>query len=298
MTEDFDPTVQKKLCIYHGGCEDGFTAAWVVWRALGNAADFHPGRYGEAPPDVTGRDVVIVDFSYKRSVICEMALKAKSILVIDHHKTAEEDLRDFSPDAEWRKGEADNLDITEYPGNVSAMFNMEHSGAALTWGVFFGGVPMPMIVRYTQDRDLWHHALPWTKEVNAWLKSFPHNMQTWTMLAQTLERDPSIAIKEGNAICRVHDKIVDELCALAVKKRIGEYEVPVVNAPWQFASDVGNKICQGQPFAATYIDGPEGRQYSLCSAEDGVDVSEIAQKFGGGGHKHAAGYKVALKKKE
>ena len=56
------------LCIYHHNCADGFTAAWVVKKAFGNV-DFHPGKYNEPPPDVTGRDVIIVDFSYKYDVL-------------------------------------------------------------------------------------------------------------------------------------------------------------------------------------------------------------------------------------
>ena len=81
------------MCIYHGNCADGFGAAWVVRKALGEI-DFHPGKYQEPPPDVTGKDVVMVDFSYKRPVLLEMAEKANSILILDHHKTAAEDLLD------------------------------------------------------------------------------------------------------------------------------------------------------------------------------------------------------------
>ena len=74
------------LCIYHGNCADGFGAAWVVRKALGDI-DFHAGKYQAPPPDVTDKDVVIVDFSYKRPVLLEMAAKANSILILDHHKT-------------------------------------------------------------------------------------------------------------------------------------------------------------------------------------------------------------------
>ncbi|HEY9460031.1 MAG TPA: phosphoesterase, partial [Paralcaligenes sp.] len=81
----------RPICIYHGKCADGFTAAWAVKCALGDI-EFYPGVYQEPPPEVTGRDVIIVDFSYKRPVLVEMAAVARSILVLDHHKTAAEDL--------------------------------------------------------------------------------------------------------------------------------------------------------------------------------------------------------------
>ena len=69
--------------------------------------------------------------------------------------------------------------------------------------------------------------------------------------------------------------------------------MPVLNAPYFWSSDAGHIMGVGEPFAACYWDTPGGRVYSLRSAEDGVDVSEIAVMYGGGGHKHAAGFKVS-----
>ena len=46
---------------------------------------------------------------------------------------------------------------------------------------------------------------------------------------------------------------------------------------------------------ACYYDGPEYRVFSLRSrAPDGEDVSEIAKQYGGGGHRHASGFRYAL----
>lgn len=85
--------MSMSMCIYHGNCADGFGAAWVVRKALGEI-EFYGAKHQEPPPDVTGKDVVIVDFSYKRPVLLEMAEEANSILIIDHHKSAvDEDLQ-------------------------------------------------------------------------------------------------------------------------------------------------------------------------------------------------------------
>jgi hypothetical protein len=40
------------MCIYHGNCADGFGAAWVVRKALGEI-DFHGAKYQEPPPALT-----------------------------------------------------------------------------------------------------------------------------------------------------------------------------------------------------------------------------------------------------
>lgn len=82
----------RTICIYHANCADGFTAAWAVREALGETVEYIPAGYGDEPPDVAGADVIIVDFSYKRPVLERMAHTARSIIVLDHHKTARDDL--------------------------------------------------------------------------------------------------------------------------------------------------------------------------------------------------------------
>src|SRR5438132_3652139 len=79
------------LVIYHGSCRDGFTAAWVA-RLRYPGAQFHPGYFRKRPPQVSGREVLILDFSYPRSILRGMAAQAASLLLLDHHKSAEIDL--------------------------------------------------------------------------------------------------------------------------------------------------------------------------------------------------------------
>ena len=89
------------ICIYHANCMDGFGAAWVVWKYFGGEVGMHAAGYGSPPPEVGGRDVVIVDFSYKREVLEALAKEARSVLVLDHHKTAQEDLAGVAELFKW-----------------------------------------------------------------------------------------------------------------------------------------------------------------------------------------------------
>src|ERR1700693_3610721 len=101
--------LMKTLCIYHGHCDDGFAAAWAVRKAfVPDFFEFYPGVYQQQPPDVTDRHVLLVDFSYKRPVLLEMASKARSIMILDPHKPDAEALSDFrepAPFVEWRNAE-------------------------------------------------------------------------------------------------------------------------------------------------------------------------------------------------
>lgn len=262
----------KKLCIYHGNCADGFGAATVVRMALGSDnVEFHSGVYQTPPPDVTGRDVIMVDFSYKRPVLLEMAEKAKSILILDHHKSAAEDLVDL-------------------PGTVTAYFDMDHSGAMLAWLHFFPKENPPMLLRHIEDRDLWRFHLEGTREIQANLFSYPYEFEVWERL---LASDPCALRSGGEAIERKHFKDINEFIkAAAYRMDIAGYNVPVLNAPYFWSSDAGHIMAKGEPFAACYWDTPEGRVFSLRSTDEGIDVAEVAKRYGGGGHKHASGFKV------
>lgn len=295
----------KRLCIYHGNCADGFTAAWAVWKRFGDTFDYHAGVYQDAPPDVTDRDVVIVDFSYKRPVLLEMARVARSIFVLDHHKSAAEDLAGlpgpvgYNPMALWSYAQE-----TRTPPLV-ALFDMERSGAGIAWDYFHGGKSRPALVDYVEDRDLWRFKLPHSREINANIFSHRYEFGEWNEMAGWIEREPERFADAGEAIERKHHKDVAELVrALRQELVIGGQWVPVANLPYTLTSDAGHLMCQpyaspnlsGEivtpPFAACYWDTPDGRVFSLRSLEGGADVSEVAKRYGGGGHRNAAGFRL------
>ncbi len=260
------------ICIYHGNCADGFGAAWAVRKALGDI-EFFPGVYQSPPPDVGGKDVVMVDFSYKRPVLDQMAADARSILIIDHHKTAAEDL-------------------VNLPENVVCKFDMNHSGAMLTWNHFFPSDPPPTLLLHIEDRDLWRFALQNTRQIQANVFSYPYDFQVWDKL---MAADLSLLASEGEAIERKHFKDINELVGVTARDMlIGGHRVPVANLPYTLVSDAAHKLAKGKPFAACYWDTPKGRVFGLRSDENGIDVSEVAKQYGGGGHRNAAGFTVSF----
>lgn len=262
------------LCIYHSDCADGFTAAWAVWRAHPDA-EFYPGVHGTPPPDVTGRDVVLVDFAYKRPEMLHMAEQAQSILVLDHHKSAQAELVDL-------------------PGNVLVNFDLTRSGAMLAWQ-WFHTTPAPIIVQHVQDRDLWRFEYPNTKSFSAALFSMEYTFDNWNYVDALSNSEDGYAgfINEGRAIGRKHMKDVHELIRVgAYRTNVAGFDVPILNCAYFHSSDAGHLMGIGEPFAVCYSDTELTRNFSLRSVHDGQDVSVIAAHFGGGGHKHASGFKL------
>ena len=283
--------MDRPLVIYHGNCADGFAAAWCFWKLYGDGADYVAGVYQEPPPDVAGRDVYLVDFSYKRDVVEAMLRVANHISLIDHHKTAIDDLRPLMEES-----------VMTGANNLGWYCDVEHSGAMLAWNFINRPALPPRLIQHIEDRDLWRFNIPGTREVQANLFSYPYDFNVWNEL---MARDPQELIAEGAAIERKHHKDIAELVKVCQREMIiGGYWVPVASLPYTLTSDAGHLMCNPYPsdnlhgvivkppFAACYWDTVNGRIFSLRSHDDGADVSEIAKQYGGGGHAHAAGFKV------
>ena len=295
---------RKTMCIYHGNCADGFGGAWVVRKALGEQVEFVAGVHGQEPPDVTDKDVIIVDFSYKYEVMARLSWKANSIIILDHHKSAAEDLGKFPPfhagvrvDGRHPDGSValgwESAHISMNSQNspaIACCFDMNRSGAMLAWDHFFPGQEPPMLLRHIEDRDLWLFQLDGTREIQANLFSYPYDFEVWDTLMAT---DVQSLRSDGAAIERKHQKDVAELVAVTKRRLvIGGHDVPVASLPYTLTSDAGHLMALGEPFAACYWDTPDGRVFSLRSTDDGMDVSEIAKQYGGGGHRNASGFRV------
>lgn len=312
--------MKKLLCIYHGGCDDGFGAAWVVRRAYGDQrVEFYPGVYNAPPPDVAGRDVLFVDFSYKRPVLEEMRASAQSILILDHHKTAEEDLAAFGTMDISKPGYLQRWyeHVREVRGHfgtcpVATVFDMERSGTGLAWDFFHAGAPRPDVVSYIEDRDLWRKALAGGDEFTIALRSYPQTFEQWdTLFTDTPFRygdyaasiDPEGVrrlIAEGGSIQRYYRLQVEVLKKNAYPGFFAsdDLTVPIgrfVNAPYAFASEVAGEIIDDEVlFGACFFQRGDGRwQYSLRSRKN-FDVSALARRYGGGGHAQAAGFDAPL----
>ncbi len=282
----------KTLCIYHGHCDDGFAAAWAARKAfVPGFFEFYPGVYQQQPPDVTGRHVLLVDFSYKRPVLLEMAAKARTIVILDHHKTAAEDLSGFrepAPFVEWRNGDTPLIESSDAP--IAALFDMGRSGAGLTWDFFAKGKPRPDFIDYIEDRDLWRKALPGGDEFTIALRSYPQDFEVWDGLVRA---GANALIAEGKSIQRYYRLRVEELKRSAYEAWIDGYHCWIANAPYFAASEVAGELAEKTGFGACYFEVEKDRfQYSLRARGD-FDVSEVAKKFGGGGHKGAAGFTVS-----
>lgn len=274
---------------FHSGCYDGFGSAFAAWKAYGDDAEYIPCSYGNPPPDVTGAGFVyILDFSFKKDVMIELCLKHPDtqFVIIDHHKTAEADLKDLG---------------LSKPKNLDVHFRMDQSGALMTWYYFntneHGQCPeAPLFFRLLSDRDLWTYKLPGTREHHAALGSYPFDFKVW----ETLVDNCTGLIAEGAALRRQQTVAVNKICDKHWIGDVDDYSVPVVNTSVHW-SEVGEELLKRNPeypFAASFTRFENTIMWSLRSRltdpEGGFDVSALAKKYGGGGHRNAAGFSAII----
>lgn len=273
------PSPSNDLIIYHGNCADGFMAATILRKFLrdqGRDPEMVAGVYQQPPPDCEQKDVIVVDFSYKRPVMAEILVAANTVVILDHHKTAIEDLEGLE-------------------GFYDKVFDLEKSGAMLAWEYCYPDTMPPDIVTFIQDRDLWQFKYKVTRPVQAALFSYPYEFLLWeSFIAPGYDWTPLYV--GGEAIERKHFKDIRELLKVCRKRMmICGHEVLAANLPYTLSSDAGHIMVEEEkePFGCCYYDVPDGRVFSLRSIDTAVDVSEIAKSYGGGGHRNAAGFKVS-----
>jgi nanoRNase/pAp phosphatase (c-di-AMP/oligoRNAs hydrolase) len=263
----------RTLVIFHGDCFDGFTSAWAFHKLRPEVtAAYVPAKHGDTPPEVAGRDVYILDFAYPRETLLQLQEQARSLLVLDHHKTAQADLT----------------------GLPFCVFDMERSGAGITWDHFARGQQeRHWLVNIVEDRDLWRFRYgDQTRFTMAYLATRPMTFEAWDELAESgMDR----VLEKGAAIQEYIASYGQTAIQHAVLRKVGDYVIPVINITPQNSSEHIDRLISkypDHPFAASFFLRGDGRwQFSLRS-RGSFDVSEVARQYGGGGHRNASGFTV------
>ncbi|ARF09150.1 DHH family phosphohydrolase [Catovirus CTV1] len=271
------------VVIYHSNCADGFgcviSAELYRKNKLPNKEiTYYPASYNKPPPEISGKNVLICDFSYKSEVMLKLISQAAKLAIMDHHKTAEEELSKI-PDQ-------------------NKVFNMNFSGAYICWKFFHGNSKVPKLIEYIQDNDLWRKQLPNTLEFTAYMFSIPMTIEEYSKLLDD-EYIEKYAIEQGAGMVKQNQSNI-EMALKYVAPKFMEinnkyYFVGYINSSI-LKSELGNRIFDKYPFcnfsvAYSIDDISNSTMFSLRSTNDRTDVSKIAELFGGGGHRNAAGLK-------
>lgn len=273
-------TVVRPLVVYHAFCADGLSAAYAAWRHFGDAAEYLPRVHAQPLPDLTGRDVYMLDIAFSLSRMEEAHSQARSLVVLDHHQSAAQELRGWC----CTKGHK--------------LFDLNKSAARLAWGYFQPGQPLPPLFRFVEDRDLLRWALPDSQPYLAALEYLPRTMQEWDRLARMSPAEIEDFIDRGRVINEV---LLAEARRLAEGARDIEMlggRGRLVNAPDLSHTLVGEELLQpGVDFAMMWCLEGQGTRVKVGLRSKGAfDTTRIAEAFGGGGHPFASAFRLPLER--
>lgn len=270
-------------------CPDGVTSAAIMKWKFPHIECFLGGNYSNNSEIIekigTGNKIYFVDYSMRELEMNSLAC-TNEIIIIDHHKTAQENLSRIS-----------NPLISKY-------FDMGKSGARLTWEYCFPDTDVPAIIQYIEAGDLYTFNLPEAKKICAGIYTLMHYSfdleQVFFNIANNFElyqeeliQKFSLIGEQSNAERKLR---VAEYLDKAYPKCIKGHSVLVVEYSeydQDLVSYIGAELYKSNPdkdFIAIIQVSSEICYVSFRSS--GFDCSDIAKSFGGGGHPQACGCTV------
>jgi nanoRNase/pAp phosphatase (c-di-AMP/oligoRNAs hydrolase) len=260
--------------LYHKACPDGFASAYVAWTKLGDNVKYLPVSYNDPPPNIKNGKVLVCDFSFKEKATKKLIKNNEVFFNIDHHITAVDNLNNID-------------DKYKY-------FDMNHSGAILTWKYFYPDIEPPIFLNYIEDYDLWKFEFEETKAFNAVTKQIPFSFYKWDKFKD--EKYLNKLIKKGKIIIDYQNSIINyqlkHICIRRQNINDNSYKIAYLNTN-HLINEIANKAVLDLDcdfcVIYSYDESNNLTRFSLRSCDNKVNVSTIAKLLKGGGHRNASG---------
>jgi hypothetical protein len=276
-----DKNDPQPLVIYHGrSCPDGFAAALAAWIYFAGQAQFVGLDHGDVKavedlPELAGRAVYILDFSFAPELLRAIEERAEKLVLLDHHKSAADKLTNFA----CRCG--------------FVHFDMKKSGARLAWEFFLPEQAVPDLVRFVEDRDIWVWQYPQSAGFLAALDMEPFDFVRWQEIASFDPAQLSIYVECGRAMDEKFSKLAVGIAEAAQALSFNGVPGLMVNAPGVFHSLVGDMLSkQSGTFALMWCVDKSGVIKAGLRSQRSFDCIPLAESMHGGGHAQACGFKL------
>lgn len=275
-------------CLYHSPCADGVSAAWVV-QVYTKTMKFTPlaaGRdpiYTEFPRE---QRLVYVDLCPTEVHLLRLLDHGNHVLIIDHHTSAIASISKYK--------DAKNLEL---------YLKTQNSGCGLAWEYFVASVQLypynviPKLLKHIEDRDLWTFNVPQSKEIMCAFFTMYPSCSLEDMHDAILSCDESSAdwVIMGTLMLKRREQQIEKIVLRAINctMKFTELKVKCVECTRDFTSDVGDVLAKSCGLAVLWCYVKEKNEWGISlrgSKESTLDLSELAMKFGGGGHSKAAGF--------
>jgi oligoribonuclease NrnB/cAMP/cGMP phosphodiesterase (DHH superfamily) len=304
------PTPDIVHIVSHGPhCLDGVTSAVAVARFHGGLeVHTHFANNPEinetiqaVPPPPAGKtqEIWITDISWTEPAtdahLRALAAVRTGVVWIDHHRSAIERLKRGAIDVPFRHMTVEDTFaasrlVFEHLDRRLAAEGRTPSGRAEDAAAFRA---LAKLVALADDNDRWIHALPGSRELALTVGAMRDTTAYHELLGVDADVTYTPAMREAEA------RITAEVAATHAlaertrrERRVGDV---TVIAAWcaGYPSEIGDKWGRATPNAvvALYDTKSAGVSFRRSPASQ-VDLSAVAETFGGGGHAAAAGCKI------
>jgi oligoribonuclease NrnB/cAMP/cGMP phosphodiesterase (DHH superfamily) len=272
-------------CFYHGSDLDGKYSSMITYLFFNNNKSYNIEFYPLSYEDdflfsmIDKEDeVIMLDFCLQpESKMIQLKKSCKQLIWIDHHKSSIESLKNEKIDGIQKVGKA---------------------GCELTWEYFFTNFNIPEVIRLLGRYDVWDKSnlFEWENRILPFqfgmrIYNFEHNYELWT---EILQKDfIENTIKKGKAIIKYLEKDNADFALLnSYEIEIDGLKAIVMNRKGN--SQMFNSVWDKDKYDCMvgYVHNGEVYTISLYTDKPGIDVSLIAKKYGGGGHKQASGFQI------
>ena len=276
------------IVLYHAHCPDGLASAWVAKQRFAESAVYTAIKRGEGFPlftNINGEElskeqysdieIYLLDFSFTKEENMHIESISKKFVIIDHHISSKSDVESVE----------------------KHVFSLEHSGCYLAWQYFYPSEPIPLLLQYISEGDIFKFRLADHENYMPAIYGRELNFENIDILNDMMNSEEGRdKLKEQSELLKNYEKKI--LAAALDSVHMIEFEgvvMPAVNVclPMDERSDLLHSIyTQYPPVAMSYRWDDGEWKVSLRSNGD-FDCIIIATKYGGGGHKSSAGFAVA-----
>ena len=273
----------SNIIIYHGGCPDGIVGAWCFWSVYKDLYTYFPARYNQQPPNVTGKNVIMVDFAYPLNITQQIIADAKTVTILDHHKTTNS-LISLKNDL--------NRDV------YSLILDMSRSGAQIAWDYVNPNIQRPWFIDDIGDRDLWLWKIDGSRATTRAMCGL-QLYENFDSINSILDNNRDFYLTIGNILLGSDTNQYKNICKTAIDCIVStidqkqQYKCRVVECDIGSASDVGNILIQDDKcdFSVMWRYILDRNEWKLSCRSKSLDLTKVIPLiFGnGGGHPCATG---------
>lgn len=267
------PVKKNIVVFYHANCTDGFSAAWAAWKKFGSRAEYRATFHDDpVPKGLKNKEVYTLDMTFPLPVTRQIIKDNKRVTSIDHHVTSKK--------------------TTELTHKYS--YALKHSGAVLAWKYFHPNKPVPQLLLVVEDFDIWAKKIPYMPATFAYLDIFDFDFRLWDRLVRRFEnsKQRKSMLEEGNLLLQHERQIVRRIInEHAQLVRFEGYTVYAVNSS-VYHHEIATQLYKKRPPIGIVWKQKNGYVTVSLRSSGNANVAKLAEKYGGGGHKHAAAFRI------